>query len=35
MNINGDLVTTFATFSNSMTPTNTQSADVSFQIFGG
>jgi len=35
LTINGDLVTTFATFSNSNTPTSTASTDVSFGIFGG
>jgi hypothetical protein len=35
LTINGDLTTTFATFSNSITPTSTASTDVTFEIFGG
>lgn len=35
LTFNGDLIATFATFSNSGTATSTASTDVSFQIFGG
>jgi hypothetical protein len=35
LNINGNLAATFATFTNSMTPTSTAATNVSFQIFGG
>jgi hypothetical protein len=35
LTISGNLVATFATFSNNMTPTSTASTDVSFAIFGG
>lgn len=35
MNMNGDLQVSFATFSNSVTPTTTHTSDLPFQIVGG